>query len=84
MSTADSPLSKLRAEAGKMAHKLKYDMARSVNAKDPVKVALVMDDKAMSLEFSLRWLRQSSEGAIRRRIVELMQTRKEPHLRGQV
>lgn len=73
MSTADSPLSKLRAEAGKMAHRLKYDIARAVNAKDPTKVALVMDDKTLVLEFSLRWLKLSSEGAIRRRIVELMQ-----------
>jgi hypothetical protein len=76
MSTADSPLSKLRAEAGKMAHKLKYDLAHTVNQKDPIKVGLVMDDKTMVIEFSLRWLRQSSEGRIRRRIVQMMLTRR--------
>lgn len=75
MSTADSPLSKLRAEAGKMAHRLKYDLAHTVNQTDPIKVGLVMDDKTLVIEFSLRWLKRSSEGAIRRRIVELMQAR---------
>jgi len=86
MTTKHSPLSKLKAQADKMAMILKAtergehdDNAKIVEArtKSYVKFAVVMDDKVLSIEMAWATIKSTSEAGISEYILKKMRESRE-------
>lgn len=90
MSTSHSPLRKLRAEAGKIAARLKSlergddvgvsDPAGRVDAarqRDAITFGVVMDDKVIKIEMPWTQIRETSEAGISEFILQQMRGARE-------
>jgi hypothetical protein len=72
VSTSNSPIEKLRAEAARMVPHLKRASQSKANLPD-LKFGIVMDDKVISIEMSLKTIRESTPEALEELLVREMQ-----------
>lgn len=79
MTTAQSPVSKLKAQADAIAKRLKQVVRGELPSfpkKDRIKFGVVMDDKLITVDMAWDTICQSDEAAISEMILREMQERK--------
>lgn len=78
MTTKHSPLSKIQAQADKMAAALKsMERDASVAKGETINFAIVMDDKVIRIEAAWSMIRATEEAALAAYIVKQMREEKE-------
>lgn len=70
MTTKNSPLSELKAQADAIAMALKA--SAKFNHKEVYKIGVMMDDKLMTIEFTLASIKETSEEGLSEYIVNQM------------
>lgn len=79
MTTAQSPVAKLKAQADEIARRLKQGVRGELSSfpkKDRIKFGVVMDDKVLTVEMAWDAIVEADEGSLSEMILREMQEKR--------